>query len=225
MDSLKRATEEEIHHNETAGADSRGESLLWSKFTDITSPSSWDAVSFFRNVGKSWAQQKLNVVLSFPSRLAAPVEWNWNSECLLWWFEICIEIVPGGTFPVCRTKKLNNHLECSFWFTADVQLISVSVFSPCFFGFEFMGTFLTGGCWEGIVTLWCRFRPHHALLWNVRWPWLGLGPPWDCLCGLPQWEWQGIIGKHEPAGSTHLLGWLLCLQLLIQADKQHFDRT
>lgn len=127
----KWTTQEEIHSNETAGADSSKESLLWSKFTVITSPLSRDAVSFFRNVGKSWAQQKLNVVLSFPSRLAALVEWDWNSECLLWWFENLYRNSPqrGETFGVCSTQKLNNHWENSFWFTTDVQLISTLVFS------------------------------------------------------------------------------------------------
>lgn len=75
----------------------------------------------------------------------------WRSHFLLHWphwrngigrasvcrggLKICSVIVPRGgeTFYVCRTKTLNNHWEDSFWFTADavVQLISVSVFSPC----------------------------------------------------------------------------------------------
>lgn len=54
----KWATQVEIHSKETSGADSSKESLLWSKFTVITSPLSSDAVSFFGNIGKSWAQQK-----------------------------------------------------------------------------------------------------------------------------------------------------------------------
>ncbi len=129
----KWTTQEEIHSNETAGADSGKESLLWSKFTVITSPLSQDTDSFFRNVGKSWAQQKLNVVLSFPSRLAALVEWDWNRECLLWWFENLYRNSPqrGETFCVCSTQKLNNHWENSFWFTADAQLSSILVFPPC----------------------------------------------------------------------------------------------
>lgn len=89
--------------NSTAGADSSKESLLWSKLTLITSPLSSDAVSFFRNVGKSWAQQNLNVVLSFPSRLAEPVEWDWKSECLLW---SVLSIVPRGRETFCaRSEK------------------------------------------------------------------------------------------------------------------------
>lgn len=57
-------TQEEIHWNDTAGADSSKESSLWSKFADLLPPMSWD-VSFFSNVGKCWAQQNLDVSSQF----------------------------------------------------------------------------------------------------------------------------------------------------------------
>lgn len=111
----KWATQEELHSNETAGADSSKESLLWSKFTVITSPLSWDAVSFFRNIGKSWAQRKLNVVLSFPSWLAAMVEWDQHSKCLIWWFEnlYCESNQRSGNV-LCMQDK-NNWAELNNW--------------------------------------------------------------------------------------------------------------
>ncbi len=128
----KWTTQEEFHSNETAGADSSKESLLWSKSAVITSRLSWDAVSFFRNVGNSWPQQKLNVVLSFPSRLTALVEWEWNCKCLLWWFEnLCLNSLWRGKHSMQDKKKLHNHWENSLLFTADVPLISIAVFSPC----------------------------------------------------------------------------------------------
>lgn len=106
----KWTTQEEIHPR---WADSSKESFLWSKFTVITSPLSWDAVSFFRHVGKSWAQQKLNVVLSFPSRLAAPVEWDRNSECLLWRFENQYRNSPQrrGNISCMQEKKVKQPLQ------------------------------------------------------------------------------------------------------------------
>ncbi len=103
----KWTTQEEFHSNETAGADSSKESLLWSKSAVITSRLSWDAVSFFRNVGNSWPQQKLNVVLSFPSRLTALVEWEWNCKCLLWWFEnLCLNSLRRGKHSMQDKKKI-----------------------------------------------------------------------------------------------------------------------
>lgn len=49
-------------------------------------------------------------------------------------------------------------------------------------------------------------HPYSILLWNVRWWRLKPRPPWVCLCGLPQWEWQTNIMKHELSASTRLLG-------------------
>lgn len=101
---FKWATQEEIHRSETAGADSSKESLLWSKFTIITSPLSWDAVSFFSNVGKSWAQQKLNVVLPFPSGLAAMVDGIVN-VCLGGLKNLLWESNPRRGNPLCVQGK------------------------------------------------------------------------------------------------------------------------
>lgn len=53
-------------------SDSSKENLLWSKFSG-TSFLSWDAVSFFRNVGKFEAQQNLNLAFSFPPAVGSSV--------------------------------------------------------------------------------------------------------------------------------------------------------
>lgn len=107
----KWATQEEIHSKETAGADSSKESLLWSKFTVITSPLSSDAVSFFGN-RKILSSAKNKTWFS-----------HFFQDWLQWWDGIdtgsvcfgglimCIVKVTrgGGMFHVCRAKttKLN----------------------------------------------------------------------------------------------------------------------
>lgn len=67
----------------------------------------------------------------------------------------------------------------------------------------------------------CDPQLHYSsLLWNVRWWRLKRRPPWGCLCGLPQWECQTNILKPKRTEPTHLTGWQLRFQLLIQIDKQ-----
>ena len=104
---------------------------------------------------------------------------------------------------VCWTKAKENSL---FFYTR--------------FTIKHVQGFLTLNSWEhfsqGVVGGYCntlcrdfllQVRPHYGVLLSVRWHWFQLRPPFNCLCGLTQWEgrWETWAGSINTApGMTAL---------------------
>lgn len=143
-----------------------------------------------------------------------------NHPCEIWRWPRQPDVITQPSCPLCDCKSLRPserrdcaelHLWIFFGGGAAVSKRRALTFAGA------------GVAWElpdRIVSpLWC---PLCALLWNARWWRPGWRPPRGCLCGLPQWEQQRNIMKHELSESTHLQGWLLRLELLTQVDKLHW---